>query len=236
MNKHFLTTGVDHATESNGVERILSGIAEDADTQVAAVIAEAEKIADERIHFAKQKAENIRKEAREKAAEQAEQIKQTVLSGIKVTLKREKMAMQDKLLQNILSRVRIKLSSTISSAEYRETLIDWIVEAAIGLDADAAQVNASSAELPLIDAPLLQQATSHIALLRNKTVQLSLSGVRPLDTQGVVVTAEDKRTAFNNQVVTRMRQMDRQIRNLVYDTLFPSKNDSVSSDKRTDKK
>ena len=41
-----------------------------------------------------------------------------------------------------------------------------------------------------------------------------------LQAQGVVLTAADGRTAFNNQVPTRMLRRQREIRKLIYDVLF----------------
>jgi vacuolar-type H+-ATPase subunit E/Vma4 len=41
-----------------------------------------------------------------------------------------------------------------------------------------------------------------------------------LQSQGVVLTAADGRTAFNNQVKTRMLRNRREIQTLIYNTLF----------------
>jgi vacuolar-type H+-ATPase subunit E/Vma4 len=51
-------------------------------------------------------------------------------------------------------------------------------------------------------------------------VKLTLSAAPPLKSQGVVLTALDGRTAFNNQVKTRLQRSQRQIRTLIYDALF----------------
>lgn len=224
-------------SDSSGKELILAGIAEDGVRQTAALIAEAETIAKERIVFARQKAETIRKETGQKAEVQSEAIRQSILSGIAVELKRKKMAVQDSLLKDVLSRVRASLSAAIGTPGYREILIGWIVEAAIGLDSDAARVNASPAELPHIDTAMLQEATDRSTAHRHRPVTLSLSTEAPLDGQGVIVTASDGRTAFNNQVETRIRRIDSRIRSLVYDRLFPAslEHNTSTSDKQVDK-
>ena len=50
--------------------------------------------------------------------------------------------------------------------------------------------------------------------------KISLRDANPLKRQGVVVTAADGRTAYNNQVTTRIQRKEREIRMLIYDKLF----------------
>jgi vacuolar-type H+-ATPase subunit E/Vma4 len=47
-----------------------------------------------------------------------------------------------------------------------------------------------------------------------------LSETLPLKSQGVVLTAADGRTAYNNQVKTRILRKEREIRMAIYNTLF----------------
>ena len=51
-------------------------------------------------------------------------------------------------------------------------------------------------------------------------VVLKVSEEQPLHAQGVVLTAQDGRTAFNNQIHTRMLRKQREIRKHIYDNLF----------------
>ena len=51
-------------------------------------------------------------------------------------------------------------------------------------------------------------------------VELTLSDAEPLKSQGVVLTAADGRTAFDNRARTRMLRNKREIQMLIYDSLF----------------
>jgi vacuolar-type H+-ATPase subunit E/Vma4 len=210
------------STESS-IERILAGIDDDASQEAASVIAEAEKLAAERVAFARQKARTILKEARIKAEEQAVHIRRTILSSLSIVLKREKIRAQDEVLQEIISRVRKKVATAITDPAYRAMLSNWIVEAAVGLGASKASVNTSAVERPFIDEGMLREATTRIASLPHDPVELSVSSDPPLAEQGIVLTAANGRTAFNNQISTRMRRMEQRIRNRVYDALFTDK-------------
>ncbi len=61
------------------------------------------------------------------------------------------------------------------------------------------------------------------ALVKKQTgeaVTLSLSKAEPMSLQGVILTSEDGRTAFNNQVKTRLSRNQRQIKRLIHNALF----------------
>lgn len=207
-------------TESNGTELIIDGIAADARQQAEALIAETRKIAGERIVFARRKAENILKEARSRAEQQAAATRQTVLSGINVALKREALHAHDEILNDIIKQATGKIAALITQPEYRSLLIRWIAEAAAGLGAPAANVNASAPEREMIDAAMLEEVARYTQKLYGTAVVLSLSPDNALAEQGVVVTAANGRTAFNNQIGTRVRRCNRVIRNRVYETLL----------------
>ncbi|MBN2317012.1 MAG: hypothetical protein JXM79_24005 [Sedimentisphaerales bacterium] len=202
---------------------LIAGIEEDARIEEEKIIKDAEAQAAEKRAYAQKKIESLLGEAEEKAREQAETIKKKILSGVELEAKRLSMHIQDSIVQNIMARVEARLGSMIDDPNYRTILIDWITEAAMGLDAESAEVNASERERMKIDPDLLSEVGRKIQELTGKQVALTLSNAQPLKSQGIVLTAADGRTAFNNQVKTRMLRRQRDIRTKVYDALF-SKN------------
>jgi len=202
---------------------LIAGIEEDARIEEEKILQDAETQAAEKRKYARKKTESLLSEAEEKAQEQAETIKRKILSGVELEAKRLSMHIQDSIVQDLMTRVETRLGSMIDDPNYRTVLIDWITEAAMGLDAESAEVNASEKERPKIDHELLSETAGRIHELTGKQVTLTLSDAQPLKNQGVVLTAVDGRTAFNNQVKTRMLRHQRDIRTKVYDALF-SKN------------
>ncbi len=199
---------------------LIAGIEEDARIEEEKIIKDAETQADEKRKYAQKKIESLLSEADEKAREQAETVKKKILSGVELEAKRLSMRIQDSIVQDLMARVETRLESMIDDPGYRNILIDWITEAAIGLDVESAEVNASERERMKIDQELLSEAGRRIHERIGKQVTLTLSNAQPLKNQGVVLTATDGRTAFNNQVKTRLRRRQRDIRTKVYDALF----------------
>jgi len=203
-----------------GKAALISGIETDARAEVEKIIAEAEKKAAEKRQYAEKKIESILNEARQKAAEQAEAAKRKILSGAELEAKRRSMHLRDAAVHDILDLAEKKLNGMIGSADYGSVLVGWITEAAIGLDAESAQINASEKERALINDQLLSEAADRIHAQTGKRIKLTLSDAQPLKSQGVVLTAADGRTAFNNQVKTRMLRKQREIRTVIYNALF----------------
>ena len=203
-----------------GKDELISGIESDARIEVEEIIKEAEKQAAEKRKYSEKKIEALLNDAHSEAQRQAQAVKGKILSAVDLELKRQSMSVRSALVQDIMSRVEDKLSSMAGDDNYRSVLINWIAEAFIGLGAEAAQVNASQNERAIIDDRLLSEAKEKIQMQTNKQAQLKLSDAEPLKYQGVVLTAADGRTAFNNQVKTRMLRKQREIQILIYNAVF----------------
>ena len=201
---------------------LISGIEEDARIEEEKILKDAENQAAEKKKYAQKKIESLLNDTREKAREQGDAVKKKIISGVELEAKRRSMRIQDSIIQDIMNRVEQKLGSMIDDPNYRTFLINWITEAAVGLDTDSAEVNASERErMMMINNELLSEAGRKVFELTGKQITLRLSETSPLKGQGIVLTAADGRTAFNNQVKTRIRRHQRDIRTMIYNALFP---------------
>ena len=199
---------------------LISGIEKDAGAEREKIIKEAQTQAAEKKKYSEKKIESLLDEARTKAQEQAETAKKKIISTAEREVKRRSMRIRDTVMQDILDRVEKKLGSMTGDKNYRSVLTGWLTEAATGLDAESAHVNASSEELKLIDDRMLSEVSRRVRKQTGRQIELTLSDAEPLKSQGVIVTAADGRTAFNNQVKTRMLRNRREIQMLIYNTLF----------------
>jgi vacuolar-type H+-ATPase subunit E/Vma4 len=210
--------------EQQPTHDLIDGIAQDAGAEAEKLIAEAEKAAEERIRAAEEQARAVVQQAESKAEEQAERIRTQSASSLRMESRRTHLKLQEQAVQEVLSRVRRQLAGMIGTQEYREVLLAWIVEGAIGLDVEQATVNASAPERKKIDKRLLQDAQGKIAELTGRKVSLTLADGGPLIPQGVVLKAADGRVEFNNQVATRLLRRQSEIRKMIQDMLW--KNES----------
>jgi len=203
-----------------GKDALISGIEADARAEEERLVKDAETQAGEKTKYARKKAESLLSEARDKATAQGEAIKHKAISEAEREIKRRALHLRDTLMQDIVARAQTKLEALIDDPAYRTIFADWIAEAAIGLGAEGARVNASALELLLIDEALLADVAQRVAAQTGTPVTLTISDAGPLESQGVVLTTLDGRMAFNNQVITRISRKRRDIQRLIYDAVF----------------
>jgi vacuolar-type H+-ATPase subunit E/Vma4 len=199
---------------------LIAGIETDARAEREKIIKEAQTQAAEKKKYSEKKIESLLDEARTKAQEQAEAAKKKIISTAEREVKHRSMRIRDTVMQDIMDRVEQKLGSMTGEKNYRSILTGWLTEAAIGLDAESARVNASPEELELIDDRVLSEVSRQVRKQTGRQIGLTSSDAEPLKSQGVVLTAADGRTAFNNQVRTRMLRNKREIQTMIYNTLF----------------
>ena len=203
---------------------LIGGIVQDASKEAERVLAEAKKAAAERIKAAQDQGRAVIQQAESKAEEQAARIRTQSASSMRMERRRISLKLREQAVQEALTRVRQRLVDMIGSPEYRDVLLAWIVEGAIGLGAAEATVNAPIRELKQIDKKMLQAAESKVKELTGKKVTLTVASGDPLVPQGVVVKAAAGRVEFNNQVATRMQRLQSEIRKQIQDILW--KNES----------
>ena len=199
---------------------LIAGIAQDAEADARRVLEEASKAAQERREGTEKQASAILDEARRKAEEQAKNISRQIASTAKMEVKRIGLRVREQATRLGIEQVRSRLAQMIGSPEYREALIGWLVEAAIGLSLPEAAVNACPAELALIDERLLSEVQERVLELTGRKVRLFKSDADPLVGQGVVLIGREGRLAFNNQISTRLLRRQTEIRKIIYETLW----------------
>ena len=213
------------SSENDG-KGLISGIEKSAKIEAEQALKEAEKQAKERLKYADKKVESILKEAEENSRVQCEAARRHILAGVEIELKRADMQIREKILGETLLRVKEELRRMLNDSRYRTVLLNWIVEAMIGLGVEKAEVNASKKERDMIDKDLLKRSEKKVEALTGVSVSLVLSEKPVLGSQGVMLTSEDGRTAFNNQVEVRLLRKQGMIRDIIYERLL-NKRDQV---------
>jgi vacuolar-type H+-ATPase subunit E/Vma4 len=198
---------------------LFSGIEQDMKEEAETLLSESKKEAERRKLYAQKQRESILSDAEERAAAQSQKIRSHILSGVNLEAKRRSLHVMDELYDEAVERARTRMREAVEKKGYENILLHLIVEAAIGLDAPAALVNASERERGIISSKVLNDAQERVKALTGREVRLVLSDEAPLAGQGVVLKSEDERIAYNNQIDTRMRRFASDIRKTIHDRL-----------------
>ena len=204
----------EHASDA---EDIVAGILADADAEAARILAEAASYAVQSAARAADQAATIAREAAAKAEAQAAVIQADTLAKATIESRKRSLRLQESLSGVIVERAAATIAALVAQPGYRDILRLWIVEALVGLSAEAATVNASMAELPLIDEALLREAEAEALAATGKATRLRRVEGDPVIGQGVYLLAEGGRLAYDNRVATRFERNKAEIRKLIYE-------------------
>lgn len=201
-------------------EALVDGILADADAEAARITAEAQAYAAASIARAQEQAATILRESAKKAETQVAAIKADAEARIAIERRKRVLRMQENLARDVVGRVADRLAAMVGTPAYRNVLRGWIAEAAVGLSAASASVNASMDELRLIDDALLRAAEADVLAATGKATHLHLLTGDPSIGQGVYLLADGGKLAYDNRVATRLERRRTEIRKLIYKALF----------------
>jgi V/A-type H+-transporting ATPase subunit E len=203
-----------------GKAALISGIESDARAEAEQIVAEAEKSCADLAENSRQHVASLLADAEKKAAAQSRAVSDKILAGVDLEIRRKRMQMEETLHREILDAVKERIRGMTATPQYRQILMQWVAEAAAGLDAQRAEINASAGERALIDKAFMAAASELARKSSGRETAFSLSDAPPLAGQGIILSAADGRIAFNNQVTTRIDRLRREIRKLIYEKLF----------------
>ena len=184
-------------------DAFLQGIQSNAEQEAQKTEAQADKSISDRKSVVEHQVQAIQRETDEKIRGQIASLKRKTQSRISMEAHRIALRERDRVVQDITRGAVDKLGDAIGKKDYLDVLLGWTVEAMIGLDVEQAQVNASKAEMSLIDSRFLKKAEKQILDLTGRKVRLQNSNSPPLLAQGVILEAEGGRVVFNNQISTQ---------------------------------
>jgi vacuolar-type H+-ATPase subunit E/Vma4 len=186
---------------------------------------EAERILEQ----ARQQAEQRRRETDRRIREMKDETDQAVAlyeeravrrseSVINTESRRLALKAREELNRRVFGRARELLLEMPGTPAYNQVLARWIAEGALGVNRPEALVRCSFRETLTDD--ILRQAEALILQETGRTVHLSLMKGDPLTEQGVEVVSPDGRISFNNQVGTRIRRYDQDLKRIISEALI----------------
>ena len=209
-------------SESTDKKQLIQGILDDAKAESERISSETEKSVQERSSVIENQIQRIWDEAKKNISQKVARIRKINDAAIVAGKRRNMLIVRESLIQEVLERAEKELELMIDSRQYRDILLSWIAEAAIGLNSESAVVNASKNERELA-AQVLPDAEKLILELSGRKCTLDLAADDPISGQGIVLRSSDGTVAFSNQVQTRMLRYLNEIREMIYSRLYKEK-------------
>ena len=190
---------------------------------IRGILDEADKKAMEIGEAARNEVRSILEEARERAGREASMERRSYSVRLERIASREESARRsidrlaelrslDSAYRSVMDEVERRLRARISDPSFSDVLVEWIAEAAIGLDRKEAKVSFS--EKTPVTEEMLRRSEDLVRKETGATLALSLDTER-LSGEGVVLTSMDGKVSYNNQLDVRMRRYSRDIKRIV---------------------
>ena len=199
--------------------KLLEGIIQEAEQEAERIRDEADRQAREIVENARIKADEVRQTARERAEQQGEVLRHKNEQNIQAEQRKRRLKVQEDLFTLALQKIRDTLQEFRGRTEYADILKGWITEGAIGLGQDQLIVNGSAPERKILTDSFLRNAEKEVEKQTGRQVRISLSDGPPLQKQGVLLSTQDGRLAFNNMVEARLQRYSTSIRKMIYERI-----------------
>lgn len=193
-------------------DQLFEGIVQGAQQEAITITERAKRDAEVvRASYTKKIADAIDLEQRN-TEKQLEQIRRKEESTLRNLERKHTVSHGERLRRAVLEQVSKQMADLVVSASYRNILVGWIAEAAIGLDRGEALVHCSFKEQ--VDDSMLREAEALVKEHTGRIVALHFGGAT-LTAQGVEVSSMDGKVAYNNQVATRLIRHERDLKELM---------------------
>lgn len=206
--------------------RLLQGITEQAREESKKIVDDAERQAKEIVEGARKKADSIRKEAEARVEKQGEEIRKKYRQLTETEQRKARLSVQEQLFKDAMQKVREGLAALRGQNGYVEVLKGWIVEGALGLAQDTLRVNASKDDRALLTEGVLKDCGEEVKKQSGRSVKFELSPGTPMERQGVFLSSENGRLAYNNLVEARIQRYSMEIRRMIYRPIQSEKMES----------
>ncbi|WP_461863061.1 V-type ATP synthase subunit E [Thermococcus sp.] len=200
-----------------GAQLIIEEINREAEQKISYILnqarEEAEKIKAEAERRGKAKAEWILR----KAQTQAEIEKQRIVANARLEVRKRKLALQEKLIQEVLSALKEKLAG-LPEEEYYSMLVELIAQGVREINEDRIIVSSNRATLELIERNL-DDFKAKIVEKLGRTVEIEL-GDEVETIGGVLIENPDRTVRIDNRFEARMERLKSELRAEIANVLF----------------
>ncbi len=197
--------------------KLIQGIISKAETEAENIVKAAEKKAADNLRDSDLSIERIRTETDAKIASKLSAIEKRTSAAVKSEQRRQFLRRMEKIYADIHRLFQDRIISLAGTPEYADFLAKLIAEGAIAVNDSEVFVRCSFREK--VDERILEKASACVFEATGRKIKLKISGDAALTAQGIIVQSSSGRISYNNQINTRLRRFEEDIKMIIADGL-----------------
>ncbi|MBN1464748.1 hypothetical protein JXA02_03230 [candidate division KSB1 bacterium] len=199
---------------------LIDSIKKQAHDEAQKVLDSAQRFVEERKKSTDDQIIRLKKENEEKEKQQVNAIAQDAARKIASLERKQLLIRKEKMVQHVIERVQEKFAALLAQPEFKEILLDWTVEAALGLEESDPSLNVSASCAHLVDDAFLDKAAHLYKKLTGEDITFTRAPEVMPKGCGIILEAKNGRTAYNNLLENRLHRYDDTIQAIVLEDIF----------------
>lgn len=204
---------------TNDTSALVEGILAEAEEKITKVLREAQEYETRRLSAAKAQADALLVEAGKEASIRAAEILASAEAKLAMEKTRGELRFRETLMREAVNLARLEFGKARERPDYRQRLVRWIAEAAIGVGGQDIVLDAGEYERSLITEEALREAEKLARSAGGIETKIRLSDRAPLAEAGIYASSSDGRIVYDNTAEARFSRMESKIRSVVREEL-----------------
>lgn len=207
-------------TTHNQETALINSIQKQAKDEAQRIVESAQQSIEERKKSVDDQIARIKKEHAEKERQQSAAVVREGEQKIASLKRKQMLGLKEDVVSHVIDQVKEKFKALTTQPDFRDVLIDWTVEAALGLEEKDPVLIITESCQSFIDEAFCQEAARRYKELTGKDITISLSPDVFEKGHGIILHARNGRTAFSNLLENRLYRHKDQIESVVLEDIF----------------
>ena len=207
-------------TTNNQETALINSIKKQADDQARKIVEKARQVVEDRKKSTQAQLEKIKQENKEKARQQVETVAQDGRQKIESLKRKQMLGLKKDIVNHVVERVKEKFDALATKPEFKEMMLDWTVEAGLKLEDKAPILKVTDSCKHFADESFCKDAAARYKKITGNEIKFTLSPDFLRKGHGIILEAQNGRTAYNNLLENRLYRHQDTIEALVLEDIF----------------
>jgi vacuolar-type H+-ATPase subunit E/Vma4 len=199
---------------------LIDSIKKAADDEAQRILNDAHQVVKDRKKSTNEQILLIKKNFKKKEEQQLAKIAQEGKLRIETLERKKRLELKQNIVNHVMEQVREEFSTFELEHESREMLIEWGVEAALGLEESDPILKVTESCASFIDDEYCYKVAHRYKEFTGKDIEITVSSDVIKKGYGLIIEAKNGKTAYNNLLKDRIYRNQETIEALVLEEIF----------------